>query len=73
MDIDRNSRVLLPERLLEFAALEHEVVLIGVQNHLEVWDARSWNDYLAQHGPRFDAVAEKAFKHEASEHGEPAV
>jgi MraZ protein len=62
VDIDGNSRVLLPERLLEFAGLEHEVVLIGVQNHLEVWDAKNWNDYLAQNGPRFDAVAEKAFK-----------
>jgi MraZ protein len=62
VDIDTSSRVLLPERLLELAGLKHEVVLIGVQNHLEVWDTKSWNDYLAQNGPRFDAVAEKAFK-----------
>lgn len=62
VDIDRSSRVLVPERLREFAGLEHEVVLIGAQDHLEVFDARKWNDYFGKHGPRFDAVAEKAFR-----------
>jgi DNA-binding transcriptional regulator/RsmH inhibitor MraZ len=38
------------------------VVLIGAQNRLEVWDAKRWNKYMTQHGPRFDAVAEKAFQ-----------
>ncbi len=62
VDLDRNSRVLLPERLLEFAGLEHDVVLTGVQDRLEVWDAKRWTKYMTQHGPRFDAVAEKAFQ-----------
>jgi MraZ protein len=62
VDLDRSSRVLLPERLRQFAGLEHEVVLIGAQDHLEVFDAKKWHDYFAEHGPRFDAVAEKAFR-----------
>jgi DNA-binding transcriptional regulator/RsmH inhibitor MraZ len=35
--------------------------LIGVRDHLELWDAERWQNYLAQHAPRFDAVAEGAF------------
>jgi MraZ protein len=62
VDIDRSSRVLLPERLRQFAGLEHEVVLIGAQDHLEVFDVKKWHGYFAEHGPRFDAVAEKAFR-----------
>lgn len=61
VDVDGSGRVLVPERLIQFAGLKHEVVLIGVRDHLELWDARRWQKYLAEHAPRFDAVAEAAF------------
>jgi MraZ protein len=62
VDLDRTGRILIPERLLQFAGLQHEVVLIGVRDHLELWDAQRWQTYLAANSPRFDAVAEGAFK-----------
>ena len=58
VDIDRTGRVLIPERLIQFAALQHEVVLIGVRDHLELWDAERWQRYLKDYSPRFDAIAE---------------
>jgi MraZ protein len=61
VDLDGNGRVLIPDRLIQFASLGHEVILIGVRDHLELWDAARWQQYLGQHGPRFDAVAEGAF------------
>jgi MraZ protein len=61
VDLDRSGRILIPERLVQFAGLQHEVVLIGVRDHLELWDAQRWQQYLAQNAPRFDAVAEGAF------------
>jgi MraZ protein len=62
VDVDRTGRILVPDRLLQFGGLTHEVVLIGVRDHLEMWDAARWQQYLAQHAPRFDAVAESAFQ-----------
>jgi len=62
VDIDKAGRVLIPDRLMEFAGLQHEVMLLGVRDHLELWDAGRWQNYVAQHGPRFDKVAEGAFK-----------
>jgi MraZ protein len=62
VDLDRAGRVLIPERLLEFAGLKHEVVLIGVRDHLQLWEAERWQQYLAQNSPRFDAVAEASFR-----------
>jgi MraZ protein len=62
VDVDRSGRVLVPERLLAFAGLRHEVVLIGVRDHLELWDVERWQQYLAQHAPRFDRVAEETFR-----------
>jgi MraZ protein len=62
VDVDRTGRILIPERLVQFAGLQHDVVLIGVRDHLELWDAQRWQQYLASNAPRFDAVAEGAFK-----------
>lgn len=62
VDLDRTGRILIPDRLVAFAGLEHDLVLLGVQDHLELWNARKWQDYSDQHGPRFDAVAEGAFQ-----------
>src|SRR5271167_2989501 len=33
VEIDRTGRILIPERLVVFAGLEHEVVLLGVRDH----------------------------------------
>jgi len=62
VDLDRSGRILIPERLGQFASLQRDVVLIGVRDHLELWDAARWQEYLAQHAPRFDQVAEGAFE-----------
>ena len=62
VDVDKAGRILIPERLVQFASLQHEVVLLGVRDHLELWDARRWQNFLGDNGPRFDAVAEGAFQ-----------
>jgi MraZ protein len=62
VDVDSAGRILIAERLGQFAQLQREVVLIGVRDHLELWDAQRWQQYLTQNAPRFDAVAEGAFR-----------
>ena len=62
VDLDRSGRILLPDRLIKFAALEHEVVLLGVRDHLELWEAGRWQRFLAENGPRYDSVAEASFR-----------
>ncbi len=62
VEVDRAGRILLPERLVQFAGLRHDLILIGVRDHLELWDQQRWHDYLASNASRFDAVAEGAFQ-----------
>ena len=62
VELDRSNRMLIPDRLLQFANLEHEVVLLGVRDHLELWDAPRWQSFLAEHGQKFDKFAEGAFR-----------
>jgi MraZ protein len=49
VDLDRSGRILIPDRLLQFAGIQHEAVLLGVRDHLEVWDANRWQEFLSQH------------------------
>ncbi len=62
VDLDRSSRILIPDRLVKFAGLEHEVILLGVRDHLELWDATRWQAFLNEHESKFDKVAEEAFR-----------
>ena len=62
VDLDKSGRILIPERLAQFAGLTKEVVLIGVRDHLELWDATRWQNFVNEHAARFDTVAEKAFE-----------
>jgi len=61
VDLDKLGRLLIPERLSLFAALQKEVVLIGVRDHLELWDAGKWATFVNDNAARFDTVAERAF------------
>lgn len=61
VEIDRQSRLRVPVELAEFGRLAKEVVLLGVRDHLELWNRDQWNSYLAETQPRYDEIAESAF------------
>jgi MraZ protein len=42
------GRVTISERLAQFAGLNQEVVLVGIDDHFEVWDAARWRQYTQQ-------------------------
>jgi MraZ protein len=52
VDLDRTGRILFADRLLQYATIDHDAVLLGVRDHLELWDAKRWQDFLAQHETR---------------------
>lgn len=62
VEVDKAGRILVPERLAQGAGLTAEVVLLGVRDHLEIWDAARWDQYRTENEPRFDTVAQGAFE-----------
>jgi MraZ protein len=44
VEIDKQGRILIPPVLREFAALEKDVVVVGVGSRVEIWDKARWND-----------------------------
>lgn len=43
--LDKQGRIVLPDYLKKFAGLNKQVVLAGLYNRLEVWDAKKWEKY----------------------------
>lgn len=62
VELDTQGRVRIPPELAELARLDKEVVLLGVQDHVEVWAADRWKSYLAERQGHYDEIAEAAFR-----------
>ncbi len=62
VDLDAQSRVRIPDRLAELAGLGRDVVLLGVNDRAEVWDATRWREFQDAQNPGFDEMATRAFE-----------
>lgn len=60
MDVvpDGQGRVMLPEYLRGYGAIKKEVVIAGVYDRLEIWDARAWMAYTKRAEQRSEKIAE---------------
>ncbi len=61
VDVDRQGRIRIPAALIEVAGLQKEIVLVGVRDHIEVWDRERWTKYIDESLPYYDQIAEQAF------------
>ena len=61
VEIDSQGRLRIALELAELAGLNKEVVLLGVQDHLELWATEQWETYLAEKQASYDEIAETAF------------
>lgn len=46
--VDACGRLAVPPRLVEFAGLRQDVVVLGAGDHVELWDAGRWQEYVAR-------------------------
>lgn len=57
--LDTQGRVVLPEYLRSYAGMKKEIILAGLFNRLELWDADKWEAYKKKVESDADSVAEK--------------
>lgn len=43
-EVDKQGRILIPNKLREEAALEKDIVLVGVFSKIEIWSKERWDD-----------------------------
>jgi MraZ protein len=59
VEFDNQGRVTLPEYLRQFANVKKNVIIAGLYNHLEIWDAAAWNMYKQAAEKNSNAIAEE--------------
>jgi MraZ protein len=58
---DKNGRILIPTHLLGEAGLKRDLLIIGVNRWIEIWNPERFQYYLEQFAGSYEDVAERLF------------
>lgn len=58
---DKSGRVLIPSHLIKEAGLKKDLLVLGVNNWIEIWNPERYQYYLEQYSKSYEEVAEKLF------------
>jgi len=59
VELDSAGRINIPKKMMEFANLEKEVILVGLGNRVEIWNPDQYEEYLIQDPDEYSKMAEK--------------
>ena len=59
VECDKQGRIIIPKKLLEYAGIEKEVTLIGVSSKVELWAKEKWSQQYSKTIGSFSEIAEK--------------
>ena len=60
-EFDKQGRVNLPNPLINYANLNKECVIIGVNDRLEVWSKVRWENFIDENESDLSDIADKLF------------
>ncbi|MGR6836196.1 division/cell wall cluster transcriptional repressor MraZ [Syntrophomonas erecta] len=58
LEIDKQGRTVLPVNLRDYAAIEKDLVIIGVGSRVEIWASAKWESYTESAESSYEAIAE---------------
>ena len=59
IDLDAKGRFVIPEYLRTFAGLKEELLFVGIQRFVEIWDKKGWEEHQKELAKNIDSIAEK--------------
>jgi MraZ protein len=57
--LDPQQRISLPKKMLEFAGIETKVLIVGMIDHVELWNPEEFEKYIESHEESYEEVAAK--------------
>ena len=60
VELDGQGRLLLNEILRKRAGLKDHITLIGVRDHIELWNTESWEQYISDHMAQYQKQMSQA-------------
>ena len=55
---DKQWRILVPDYLKEYANLSKKIMIVGVSNRIEIWDAKKWEEFYESSKQNYEEIAE---------------
>ena len=55
--LDSQSRILIPQKLLEYANIEKEVIILGALKKIEVWNPKEFEKYMNETPETYEQIA----------------
>ena len=60
VELDNQGRLLLNENLRKRAGLKDHITLIGVRDHIELWNSENWEQYLSDNMAQYQKQMSQA-------------
>jgi MraZ protein len=60
VELDGQGRLLLNDKLRKRAGLKDHITLIGVRDHIELWNSESWEQYISDHMAQYQKQMSQA-------------
>lgn len=58
---DRQGRLLIPQRLIETLNIGRDIVIVGVNDRIEIWNAERWKQILKEAEAKLQEDAERIY------------
>jgi len=55
--LDTQSRILIPQNLLQYAKIDKEVLILGALKKIELWNPEVYDEYLKQTPDTYEQIA----------------
>ena len=62
VELDSQGRLLINERLRTRAGLANQITLVGVRDHIELWNSENWEQYVEDHMTQYQNQMAQARK-----------
>lgn len=60
-EFDKSGRMSITSPLVSYAGLDKECIIIGVNDHLEIWDSKAFNEFMVDNSDIIEDIAESLF------------
>lgn len=60
-ELDKQGRINIQSTLQDFAAIEKDCVIIGVNDRLEIWSKEKWEKFFVENSDKLSDIAEDLF------------
>ncbi|HVA96439.1 MAG TPA: division/cell wall cluster transcriptional repressor MraZ [Candidatus Acidoferrales bacterium] len=59
VELDQKGRFVIPEYLRAFAHIDEDVIFVGIQRFVELWDKKGWEEHQKELAKNIETIAER--------------